>query len=295
MDNRRLKPSPLWSSTIATLVCVIAFAMWPTSSSSQLRLGPPLPPPAPGRAGAPIDLTGVWVSVVTEDWPYRMLTPPRGDYISVPLSAAGIAVADSWDLERDNTTGAQCKAFGAAAIMRVPTRLRINWEDEYTLKIEADAGRQTCHIHFQEGNSRPLISQLLEHGLDEPTWQGYSVAEWDNLRLRAGTQILGWKQPPIPSGGHLKIITARMKSGYLRSNGVPYSDDAVLTEYFNRFATPDGHEWFVVTSVVDDPLYLNEPYVTTSHFKKEPDDSKWMPTDCQTPPPPEGAVAPTAG
>ena len=89
----------------------------------------------------------------------------------------------------------------------------------------------------------------------------------------------------VPAGGSLRVLTTRMRAGYLRANGVPYSENAILTETFNRFTAPNGDEWFVVTTEVTDPMYLSQPYVTTSHFKKEPDASKWSPSPCETPAP----------
>ena len=96
-------------------------------------------PPSP-QAQAPIDLTGWWVSVVTEDWRWRMVTPPKGDYTSIPINNEGRRVGAEWDPARDEREGNACKAYGAAAIMRVPGRLHITWQDERTLKIETDAG-----------------------------------------------------------------------------------------------------------------------------------------------------------
>ena len=107
---------------------------------------PPQPPQTP-RAAAPIDLTGYWVSVVTEDWRWRMLTPPKGDYASVPLTVEGRKVADTWDPDKATSDG--CKAYGAPAVMRMPGRLNIAWENDTTLKIETDAGRQTRRLRFE--------------------------------------------------------------------------------------------------------------------------------------------------
>ena len=70
------------------------------------------PRAASARAGAFIDITGQWVSVVTEDWRWRMVTPPKGDTASVPLNPAGRKVADAWDLAADRARGDLCKAFG---------------------------------------------------------------------------------------------------------------------------------------------------------------------------------------
>ena len=75
-------------------------------------------------------------------------------------------------------------------------------------------------------------------------------------------------------------MTTRLKEGYLRKNGVPYSDSASVTEYFDRHDEPNGDRWFTVTTIVEDPTYLDEPFITSSHFKKEPDGAKWHPTAC---------------
>ena len=74
-----------------------------------------------------------------------------------------------------------------------------------------------------------------------------------------------------------------MAPGYLRKNGVPYSEKATLTEYFERFKAPNGDEWLVVTSIVEDSTYLSQPFITSTHFKQEPDAGKWNPTTCGVP------------
>lgn len=252
--------------------------------------GGPAAVQAPGRVEAPIDLTGTWVSLVTEDWAYRMLTPAIGDTMSVPVNEAGKAVTNNWDLEADNAAGLQCKAFGAARIMRVPTRLQISWQDDYTLRIDTDAGMQTRLLNFSSTGRRPLISMMLEAANLERSWQGYSVADWENILINRGSN--GSPDDEPPPVGTLKAITTQMQPGYLRPNGIPYSEDAILTEYFNRFTAPTGEEWFVVTTIVDDPMYLFQPYVTTSHFRRETDNSKWAPYPCETWAPPEGSIAP---
>ena len=161
-------------------------ALAPPSAQAQLALGGPAQAPAPGRAQAPIDLTGTWVSVVTEDWIYRMLTPAPGDYLSVPVNEAGAAVADAWDLEADNAAGLQCRAYGAARIMRTPTRLQIDWDGDYTLRVEADNGTQTRLLRFSDTGRRNLMSMMLEAATIEPSWQGYSVADWENTLINRG-------------------------------------------------------------------------------------------------------------
>jgi hypothetical protein len=215
------------------------------------------------RAAAPIDLTGTWVSVVSEDWRWRIITPPRYDYAAVPLNADGRQIADKWDPNADEAAGLQCKVYGAASVMRLPGRLKISWADDNALKVETDAGAQT---------------RLLRFAAPEPagdrTWQGHSRAIWQipEATGRGGRGVV--------RSGQLKVVTTHLRPGYLRTNGVPYSENAVLTEYFVRVTAPNNDEWLVVTSIVDDPVYLNEPFVTSTHFKKEPNDAKFTPTPC---------------
>jgi hypothetical protein len=242
----------------------------------------PAPPPPTARLQAPIDLTGYWVSVVTEDWRWRMVTPPKGDYASVPINPEGRKVADGWDPARDEASGNACKAYGGAAIMRVPGRLHLTWQDDITLKIETDAGMQTRLLHF--GAARPPAG--------DAGWQGYSAATWEIAgapRGAGGGQRGGGPADATGRGrgeaqgprfGSLKVVTTHLKSGYLRKNGVPYSESAVVTEYFDRHNESNGDQWFTVTTIVDDPKYLQQPFITSTHFKKEPDGARWRPTPC---------------
>ena len=96
-----------------------------TGGTSLQAQGRGAPPPAP-RMAAPVDFTGTWVSIVSEDWRWRMITPPRGDYANIPLNAAARKIADTWDPARDRAAGEQCRGYAAPAIMREPTRLRIS-------------------------------------------------------------------------------------------------------------------------------------------------------------------------
>jgi len=233
--------------------------------------GPAEAPPTP-RSSAPIDLAGWWVSIVTEDWRWRMMTPPRGDYASIPLNDEGRRVADTWDRERDEASGEACRPYGAAAVMRMPGRVQIRWEDDDTLRIDTDAGTQTRMLEFDAG--------AVAGGGRE--WQGYSVAAWETPQGGRGRG----RGAGAPRGGSLKVVTTGMRPGYLRKNGVPYSEDAVLTEYFDRHSSA-GAEWFTVTTIVEDPAYLTQPFITSTHFRKEPDGSGWNPTTCRTAPPVE--------
>ncbi len=77
-----------------------------------------------------------------------MMTPDKGDFTGVALNAAGRTLMQKWDPAQDQASGEACRAYGAAAIMRVPTRLHITWQDGSTLKVDTDAGEQTRLLHF---------------------------------------------------------------------------------------------------------------------------------------------------
>jgi hypothetical protein len=256
------------ASVFATLVALVLLVGWP-DAVGQNRGAPPVPPGPPGpppaaKPSAPIDLTGYWVAFVTEDWRLRMVTPPKGDYQNVPLNPEGRRVGDAWDPAADETAGNQCKSYGAAAIMRVPGRLHLTWQDDNTLQVDTDAGTQTRIFHFGPATAAP----------GQRTWQGYSSAQWERAASGRGGG------PAAPVGGSLKVVTTNMRAGYLRKNGVPYSESALLTEYFDVAPLPGGGQALLVTSVVEDSQYLQQPFIVSSQFKKEADSSKWDPTPC---------------
>jgi len=217
-------------------------------------------PPRTAKAAALYDITGYWVAVVTEDWRYRMVTPVKGELGGVALNPAGRKIAGEWDPAKDEQSGDQCRSYGAAALMNNPGRLHITWQDDETLKIEADNGQQTRLLHFGAATS----------GAGE--WQGSSKALWEIVPAGRGDK-------PV---GSLKVVTTQMRPGYLRKNGVPYSGTAVLTEYLDRVNEPDGNAYLVVTSTVEDPVYLAQPFQSASHFRKQPDGAGWKPRPCVT-------------
>jgi hypothetical protein len=288
-------------------LCVVitwALVVLGQSDTTAQRGGGPAGPPRPARAIAPIDLTGTWVAVISEDWRWRMATPPPRDVASVPVNAEGRKAAASWNLEADNAAGNQCRAFGVGGLMRQPGRIRISWQDDTTLKLEFDAGTQTRLLHFD---------RAAQPGSDK-TWQGFSVADWQGPGVGRGAPPVGDARvtgggvlaPSVPGGGgrglrggppprqqaqinfggDLKVVTTNFREGYLRKNGVPYSEQATITEYIHRLPThPNGDNWLHVTTIVEDPRYLSQPFYTSTHFRLEPNDASFAPTPCATPPP----------
>jgi hypothetical protein len=243
------------------VVVIMAICVAASAAISAQRGGRGGGPAASPRAAAAIDLTGYWVSVITEDWKYRMVTPRKGVFDAIPLNPEGRKVGQAWDRARDEAAGEQCRAYGAAGIMRMPTRLNITWESDTTLRIDADAGTQTRRLHF---GTPPAPG--------ERSWQGHSIAQWE----QAGGGRGGARQ------GSLKVVTTNLRPGYVRRNGAPYSDKAVVTEFIDLNTIPNGDRWMTVLTKVEDPVYFTRQYVTTSDFKKLPDATGWNPTPCST-------------
>jgi hypothetical protein len=222
---------------------------------------------------APVDLTGYWVSQIVDEWRFRV-SPQKGDIAYLPLSAEARKVANAWDPARDEAEGNACKAYGAVGVMQRPGRLRVSWESDSALKIEADAGSQTRLVRLA-----PPPGQK-----NDPSWQGDSLAQWQvsgrPLLDLGGLGLVRGLGPQRSQGATLKVVTTNMKPGYLRKNGVPYSGSAVLTEYFNLLAGAQGEEYLAVTALVEDRVYLTGPFIRTYTFKKESGGSGWDPTPC---------------
>jgi len=286
-------------TTTRTLISVAAISLVTTTLVLAQGRGRGAAP-ANARTSAPVDLTGYWIAVVSEDWRHRMATPKKGDYESLPLNMAGTQAANAWDLAKDDAAGLQCKAFGVGGIVRQPGLIHITWQDDNTLKMEFDAGTQTRLLNFDR----------TKQAAGEKTWQGFSEAQWEGAGRGGGAQVraqLGNSTGPIApggggrgqrqgaaqfssatQGGSLKVVTTNFREGYLRKNGVPYSETASITEYIHRLPSEPGEDsWLLVITAIEDPKYLSQPFYTSTHFKLERDGSKWAPTPCKTAPPPK--------
>ena len=238
-----------------------------------------------GKQLAPWDVTGYWVSIVTEDWRYRMQTAPKFDYYGIVLNTAARKVADAWDADR-GPQGDACVNFHAPTVMRQPGRLEVTWQSDNVLKIETDAGKQTRLLHF----STPPASEVGMQGVSTASWQTPAAIRSVTNKLSAQNPITpGFPgintqnqqpAPPPQKFGALKVSTTRIRAGQLRSNGVPFSAAVALTEYYDLHQEKNGDEWLVVTTVVDDPAYLDVPFVNTTHFRRQKDAAGWDPQPC---------------
>jgi hypothetical protein len=242
------------------VIVLLAFAFQVTAHAQRGGPGRGAGPAASPRDSAALDLTGYWVSVITEDWKYRMVTPKAGVFDSLPLNGEGRKIGASWDPAKDEATGESCRAYTAANVMRMPGRLHVTWRDATTLQVDTDAGTQTRLLHFGAGTAPA-----------ESSWQGYSVAQWE-YGPAAGRGA--------PRSGNLRVVTTNLRAGYVRKNGAPHSDKAVVTEYFDLNTIPNGDTWLTITTKVDDPVYFSRPYITTTDFKKLPTAAGWNPTPC---------------
>ena len=257
------------------------------------------------RQSAQADLTGYWVAQITEDWRWRMMTPPKGDFMGLPLNDAARTVGNAWDPAKDAAEGNLCKAFGAGGLMRHPLRVRFSWLDDNTLKLETDLGQQTRVFHF---DGKPLDTRR--------SLQGFSVAQWTRPvpPARGGPapgagaiptgQVLNpgatapatppagraagpgraATPPAAPPPGGLKVVTTNLAPGYLRKNGVPYSEKTTITEYYDRVSF-FGTDYLQLVTVVEDPTYLTASFIVSNQFKREADASKWTPAPCTIDPP----------
>jgi hypothetical protein len=265
---------PRWMAVVTAAACIVMSATF----SAQGPPGGRGQAPRTARAAGPVDLTGYWVSVVTEDWRWRMQTPAKGDFAGVPLNRAARAIGAAWDPAKDEAAGEQCKAYGAGGIMRVPGRLHITWVDDNTLQIQADAGTQTRTLRFA-APAAPVAAAAAA----PPSLQGDSVARWEGIQRGPGTPDflpIGLNPREGTRGRSLEVVTTNLRPGYLRKNGVPYSARTTVREYFDLSTERNGDTWFVVTTIVEDPEYLTEPFVTSSNFRKQADATGWNPQPC---------------
>jgi len=189
------------------------------------------------------DLTGEWAPKFHEDQPERIPGPEIGDYLGLPINAAARLHADSWDASLLTLPEHQCKPHPSDYSPRGPANLRI-WKEIDTASQQLIAYR--THISWQAPertiwmDGRPHPPDYAAH-----TWQGFSTGVWD--------------------GDMLTITTTHLKMGWIRRNGIPRSDQAVVTEHLVRHG--DYLTWIVL---IDDPVYLTEPFIRTTNFVLDP-------------------------
>lgn len=259
---------------LAALFCVAAAVAQPPGGGA-FGGGPAAPAARTPREIAPVDVTGYWVSLVTEDWIERMSpdSPPSGDGGAFGFAARGGGPAGA-PAPASNPDD-RCRVYGAGGSLRVPGRLHITWDDDETLRIEMSEGSQTRLLHFGPAPA----------DLGPPSLQGYSAASWDlgnASRAGFGGPSRGqWADDPASAStrrwGSLDVVTTNMTGGYLLSTRANYGPQAVLTEYFTHHEA-FGRTYLTVTAIVEDGGVRR---TTSSTFLKEPDGSKFVKTGCE--------------
>jgi len=197
---------------------------------------------------APLDLTGYWEPLITEDYKLRMHGVKKGDYNGIALTDAAKAIADRYrpDAGAEELLLDKCVPHGAVRILFTDTRLHIT-RDNNVITTELEA----------EGQTRRFYLDNRKWPGGELQWQGHSIAYPDGKSM-------------------LTVITRHMRPGLLRSNGIPYSEEAVLTEHYTRHG-----DYFTVIQVVEDPGYLTEPFITSTSFRKIPKPDDWQMGSCR--------------
>jgi hypothetical protein len=209
--------------------------------------------------GAPIDLTGQWVAIISEDWRWRMITPAKGDIVSIPLNLQGQQVAEAWDPAKDEAAGEQCKAYGAPGLMRGPIRMRISWADDNTLKLDTDYGMQTrCCSSLRQPRTAARAAGRAR-------------------RRRNGSSAAA--AAAASATASLKTVTTNLRPATCARTASPIAS-ARCSRILGRARAAQRRQIPVNTNVVEDPVYLQLPFQTAIHYKLERDTAKWDPTPC---------------
>src|SRR5215469_8786405 len=189
-------------------------------------------------AFAQIDLSGVWINNLHEDMQDRIFGPELGDYTGIPLNAAARARAEAWDASLLTLPEYQCRVHPSDYAPSFAD-IRI-WEeiDKDTQSLAA------VHLHhFAFATERTIWMDGRPHPPDYAlhTSMGFSTGKWD--------------------GDILTVTTTHLKEGWIRHNGVPRSDRAVVTEHFIRHG--DHLTW---VTVIKDPAYLTETMIRSRDY-----------------------------
>jgi hypothetical protein len=275
---------------IAALVLAgsMAGSVWVEQAAAQPPgfggFGGAASPPAPARQAAPVDLTGTWVSLVTEDWIERMSpqSPPSGTGGGFGFGGRG-GFGGGGPTPAPAASDDPCAAYGAGGIMRVPGRVRISWQDENTLLLEYDQGSQRRVFHFGEELAAAAVLSL--QGFSQASWQGGTGGRGG--RGRGGPQA-GFGAPTDGRAGaaeerwgSLEVVTTNLSGGYLLTSKSYYGAGSTLTELI-RYHSDFGNEYFTVTAIIEENGTRTS--TTSSTFKKERDDSGFAPTSCEITP-----------
>ena len=222
-----------------------------------------------GPASAQVDLSGAWRPMLHEDLGHRLDEaggapgiccaggPAIGDYTGLPINAAARLKADSWDARVESAPERQTILQPGVYWALSPGGIRIQpVVDDTTQRLvaltiyRAGLAGSTSRVIWMDGRPHPP-------GHAAHTWQGFSTGTW--------------------RGHVLTVTTTHLKAGFIRRNGVPSSDTAIVTEQFMRHGS-----YLTLARVVQDPIYLDEPHMTSVTWQIDP--------AMQLPPSPSGTI-----
>lgn len=232
-----LKRLPMQWAVREVFVCALGLLISPALLAQQTAAPAATGAPVPAaRTQAPFDPTGYWVSLITQNWRYRMVVPGKGEYADVPIDMKAKQIADAWSAAPDEAAGKACEAYGAAVVMRNPERLHIGWLDDNTLRVDTDEGMQTRLLHFLAPATPSPAGMIplppMSRSNMPATWQGHSVARWILGAPPAGGAAASSATHPGRSGS-LVVDTGDLLPGLLRKNGIPYGAATRVREYWD--------------------------------------------------------------
>jgi hypothetical protein len=212
-----------------------------------------------GDAQAQIDFSGEWRPLIHEDLGHRVDEraiagpgagtgaggPRVGDYAGLPINDAARSKAESWDPRIWAAPEHQTIPHPGAYWVHAPGGLRVS-------RVVDDAsGRVVGFRLYRVGGPGSTTRTIWTDGRPHPpdyaahTWQGFSTGRWN--------------------GETLIVETSHLKAGWVRRNGVPASDRTTLTQHMVRHG-----EYLTIVNIVSDPVYLDEPYVTSGTWVLDP-------------------------
>jgi glyoxylase-like metal-dependent hydrolase (beta-lactamase superfamily II) len=190
----------------------------------------------PGRAPAPADIAQEWRLDNNERDTFGQA--PLGDYTGIPFNEAGRVRSDTTPESIWGTLEYQCRPHASPHQWRGLGGARILKEqDPLTRDVSV------YHIQFMRSLDRPIFMDRRPHppAYAPHTWTGFSTGEW--------------------VGNTLKVTTTHLKDGFLRRGGPQTSDMYAMTEFITRH-----DDILTVITVIDDPIYLDQPYVHSTTY-----------------------------
>jgi len=196
-------------------------------------------------AFAQVDLTGEWGARQQEDQPHRNPGPELGDYAGFPINQAARQKAEAWDASILSQPERQTQPHPAQYSLRGGGGPNLHFAKIYNpldhtlmaYSMQSLFGRADRIIWL---DGRPHPSDYTEH-----TWDGFSTGVWE--------------------GDTLVVTTTHMKQGVIQRNGIASSPYGVMTEHIWRHG-----DYLTIFTSVDDPIFLDEPFVRTSNWVRNP-------------------------